>query len=161
MDDLTKTVDQIHFVAHENANDTADPPLPPTNHWTIFMELGSGGSARIEAVPGADSTEPGMILIESKPYAVSSHISHRESATPPNGTTMEGILSLLIKNKRDQYRFTDDGEGCRYWCKVFAEDLAAAGLIPGAAQITSALGQYWKYKGGSEPRELGVGTFFD
>ncbi|PVF95913.1 hypothetical protein CPB86DRAFT_787594 [Serendipita vermifera] len=162
-DDLTEPVSKIHFVAHTNEGDLGDGDIPPTNHWTVCLELSSRSFVHFETLPGEDSNEPGMILVESQSIGPTDmKLSCIVSASLPENTSVQDILGLLIEKGRDQYKLTDEGEGCRFWCKTFAEDLADAEYIPQEtyAELSKPLMLYWKQAGGTQPRAINAGTFF-
>ncbi|KAI0308932.1 hypothetical protein OF83DRAFT_1159692 [Amylostereum chailletii] len=64
----------------------------------------------------------------------------------------------------DVYVFARMGEGCRYWLYTFAYDLVEAGIISvdDADTARAALGKYWPYPAGTEPRAraMAEGTFY-
>ncbi|KIY52637.1 hypothetical protein FISHEDRAFT_55798 [Fistulina hepatica ATCC 64428] len=50
-------------------------------------------------------------------------------AIKPDVTIGDVLKAIFGDKKLDNYRFDDDGRGCRYWCIVVLQELAAVGLI--------------------------------
>ncbi|KAH7929913.1 hypothetical protein BV22DRAFT_91229 [Leucogyrophana mollusca] len=160
---LTLAVQKIHFCAHENLENLGSDNQPPTNHWSIFLELSADNSVRIDLSPG-DTGRPGMIILEAKRCTVTDKNVYLVTSVPPEGTTVETILKLIIDKKRDRYTFAPIGEGCRFWIATFSVDMVNAGLLPGDVghHVRAALKYYWVYPKdtGSEERPMVEGTFF-
>jgi hypothetical protein len=160
---LEETVTYIHFCAHSNPENEGADGQPPTNHWSLFLEIDESRSVRVDAVPGAPHT-PGMIILEIKNYNITERRVFNESSAVPAGTTVETILQVIIKNGRDRYMFAPVGEGCRFWMATLATDLAGAGLVSNdmASKAVSALQCYFPFPAGSawEVRAMQQGRFF-
>jgi len=59
---LTEAVQQVHFCAHVNTENTGSDGQPPTN-WSMFLEIDPNRSVGVDVVPG-DPHSPGMIILE-------------------------------------------------------------------------------------------------
>lgn len=160
---LTDVVQKVHFCAHTNADNSGADGQPATNHWSLFMEISPARSVRIDISPG-EPHKPGMIIIDIKTYSVTQKNVYDGYYVVPQGTTVGTILELIIRKGRDRYIFSAVGEGCRYWLKTLAWDMAEAHLLSSEAaqEISNALAYYWKYpkNSGYEPRAMATGTFF-
>ena len=135
---------------------------PATNHWSLFLEIDSARSVRVDVAPG-DPHSPGMVILEMKNYNVSTSSVRDVYSQVPAGTTVETILQLIIDKRRDRYVFAPVGEGCRYWMWTFAWDMVEAELWPVdvAQRASNALQHYWRYPVGSgyEARVMAQGKF--
>ncbi|KAF8833383.1 hypothetical protein BDN67DRAFT_992850 [Paxillus ammoniavirescens] len=160
---LSKEVAQFHFVAHENIDNEGDGDgIKPTNHWSLFLTINGSSSVRVEVAPD-DLGKPGMVLIESKKYDVTTKITKKVSINAPRGLTVAGIFNLIIQKKRDCYIFAPVGEGCRFWLYTLAGDFVGAKLISkaDAENVSSILTKYWPYPTGTPPvdRPMAIGQF--
>ncbi|KAI0070575.1 hypothetical protein K474DRAFT_1669921 [Panus rudis PR-1116 ss-1] len=162
---LTSPVVALHFVAHTNeGNVGGEKGAPPTNHWTLFLELDDHrSSVRVEVAPN-DPGQPGMVFLENKRYAFTVNTSHKVSAQAPSGTTVASVLKVIIDRGRDRYIFQPIGEGCRFWLFTLASDLAEVGILPAAAEaeVKAAIPFYWPDGASGTPveRPMVAGTFF-
>ncbi|KZT18643.1 hypothetical protein NEOLEDRAFT_1143115 [Neolentinus lepideus HHB14362 ss-1] len=161
---LDATVSSVTFVSHLNVDNAGDGDLPPTNHWSMFLEIGASTSVHVDAVPN-DPGEPAMIVVETKSSDVTQDASHTVVATAAAGTTIANILSLILTLKRDKYVFAPVGEGCRFWLYTLAQDLAGAEIISqdDANMARNDLQYYWPSPVGTPARyrAFNKGTFLD
>lgn len=108
----------LHAFAPGIQNPLAAPTqfLPGlTNHWTLALELvDSSGAIHID--PSPQYPNMSMLLL----------LSFRRDVVPPDVHKTVGIpvsrdlsvasfLHALQESGYDQYKFTDEGTGCRYW----------------------------------------------
>ena len=150
LSNLSAIVKQFHLVAHENPSNSADEEngekLLPTNLWSLFLTLGSSkiSSIRVEATPN-EPEEPGMVVVESKAYALTNRNTKAVSMDALEGITVADVFNLIIQKKRDYYIFAPAGEGCRFWLYTIAYDFAGANFISSAKalEVQSALAMYW------------------
>lgn len=162
---LAENVKKVHFCAHPNRENQGDDDQPPTNHWSLFLEIDSTNSVGIDMVPGDPFTNsPGVTILEvTKDFSATGDYVYDAVYEVPPETTVASILQLIIDHRRDRYRFDPIGEGCRFWHSTVAMDMAAAGLLSydAANQACSAIGQYWFFppNSGSELRAMKKGIF--
>ncbi|KAA1478304.1 hypothetical protein DENSPDRAFT_663723 [Dentipellis sp. KUC8613] len=166
--DLAARVSSIHFVAHENPTNEGDGGLPPTNHWTISLELEpEAAPARgvwVDMAPDMPDA-PGMVVLDSSPHTAppdAIHIVHARVTAPV--ITVSDVLSVLLAQRRDVYVYAPVGEGCRFWVQTLAGDFAAwtPGLISqaDAEAVRRDVRLYWPSPGGEpQPRVMNRGTF--
>ncbi|TBU26204.1 hypothetical protein BD311DRAFT_456859 [Dichomitus squalens] len=160
---LALPVSRIHFAAHENSEDTGSDNMPPTNHWSMYLETGPNSSVHVDVVPG-EVGRPGMVMLETKGYITTNHASRVETAANSTGMTVSDILSLIIAKNRDRYIFARVGEGCRFWLATLAVDFTEAGIISSAdaTRIRKSLAMYWPSKAhlSAEQRPMSEGRFY-
>ena len=163
--DRQRYVANIRLCAYENVNNEGDANgRPPTNHWAVFLELYQSGSkyVNVDMIPGdgADGLT-GTIILESKSYSVTNTAIKTVTFQPIKWTTVEAITDLIVRNRRDKYKFTEHEEGCRYWVYTFILDLENEGIVaPGSATtVWASVSCYWRYPSGCEERAVELGTF--
>jgi hypothetical protein len=122
---LTEAVQQVHFCAHENAQNAGSGSQPATNHWSLFLEIDPNRLVQVDVAPGSPHL-PGMVILETKRYNVTNNKVYDVCSQVPAGTTVETILQLIIDKGHDRYVFAPVGERCRYWLWTFAWDMVEA-----------------------------------
>lgn len=161
--DLASPVLAIHFVALTNLDNLGDGDLPPTNHWSIFLEVAARRSVKIDCAPNA-AGQPGMIILEEEDVGVVADQAKCVTIEPCKTSIVGGVLRVLIEKGRDHYIFTRNMEGCRYWMSIVAGDLAEAELISrgDAERVIETLPCYWPSPVGTSPvpRDIEEGQFF-
>ena len=149
LSNLSAIVKQFHFVAHENPSNSGDKvngeQFPPTNHWSLLLTLSTSVGVEVDITPN-EPGEPGMVVIESKDYALTSNYTKTVSVDAAEGITVADVFNLIMQKKRDCYIFAPVGEGCRFWLYTIADDFAGANFIDSAnaLEVQSALGQLLK-----------------
>ncbi|EEH10296.1 conserved hypothetical protein [Histoplasma capsulatum G186AR] len=122
------------------------------------------GSARLDMIPGdgADGLT-GMLVIESKTYEFTYNATQRVSFATLGQPTVQTITDLVSQLGRDQYRFTENEEGCRYWIYTFISDLEGADIVAAGSkgEAWNSLSRYWFHPpgSGSDARAVDEGTF--
>ncbi len=149
---------------YKNLNNQGDESgRPPTNHWVIFLQLRDSvaNSVKVDMIPGdgADGLA-GTVILDSKEYVVTNASIMTLTFKPTEPVTLQAIMDLIVKNKRDKYRFTDE-EGCRYWMYTLISDLEAGEILAQGSATTAwaSISLYWRDPSGSEPRMVERGTF--
>ncbi|KAL1711068.1 hypothetical protein EV121DRAFT_285015 [Schizophyllum commune] len=169
---LASAVTALHFVAHANYENLGGDGQAPTNHWTLLLQTDAHSGVRLDVSPG-DIGRPGMLILEDVTSATSDSLAdlsfpdqriHVVSVPTAQETTVERIFALIIQKNRDDYVFAPVGEGCRFWLKTFAQDLADESIIPleDAERARDALPKYYPYPPGTAPvdRPMAEGRFF-
>lgn len=170
-DDMDAPVDMIHLCALRNDStqdddeDQDDDDGPPTNHWTLCLQLTPSSAVMLDMIPGyGDDDLSGKIQLSSIPDVPYTNDTLRVFSFRPAGgasTTVADVVGLIARKGRDAYDFSPEWEGCRYWMSVVVADMEAEGFVaPGSAETAKgALTRYWRNPGGSEARDLPEGTF--
>lgn len=170
LSNLSEIVTHFHFVAHENPSNSGEivsgsgEELPPTNHWSLFLTLNSSkaSSVRVEVTPN-EFGKPGMVVVESKGYALTNKSTKTVSDFAPQNMTVAKVFNLIIQKKRDYYIFAPVGEGCRFWLYTIAFDFLRACFISvdKALEAQTALSMYWPTPEGTAPidRPMARGEF--
>lgn len=162
-DNLTATVDQIHLCALRNdLNEGDGEDEPPTNHWTMCLQITPQASVMLDMAPGYGSDGlRGKIETASSAESYTKETLKAFSFKPIKSTTVGDIMKLITDNKRDAFNFSPEWEGCRFWMSVLMSDFENAGLVElgSAAVAKEALLMYWRNPEGSEARVVREGTF--
>ena len=143
LSDLDLGVTEIHVFGYLDPSEGDDP----SNHWVLFLQVeppkptseSDEASVRVDMLPGYDSDGlRGKVALLSKPYAFSWKCARMLSFIPILRITVKDILSLIIRKRRHEYRFTPDVEGCRWWVSVFVGDLEEEEISEGAAILSGS-----------------------
>ncbi|KAJ9141807.1 hypothetical protein NKR23_g7729 [Pleurostoma richardsiae] len=162
---LTAVVERVHLCALRNEfNEGDEAGEPPTNHWTMCLQLTWQSAVMLDMVPGYGSDGlRGKIEASSLRQPYTEETLNALSFKPAKPITIGDVMQLIIENGRDAFNFSPEWEGCRFWMSVVVSDLEDGGLIQeGSARAArEALLKYWRNPEGSEPRMMREGTFRD
>ncbi|KAJ3570215.1 hypothetical protein NPX13_g5801 [Xylaria arbuscula] len=159
---LKHQITNITVVAYRNQDNRGDGKLSPTNHWSIFLKTTENNSVRVEMAHGLGNDGlTGKVELLSKKYICTNNAIYTMSFQPIKTITVQDFIDLLTENKRQQYTFTPEFEGCSFWVYTIIGDLEAAGVVPaGSAESTwNAVSYYYVNPEGTVPREVRRGTF--
>lgn len=163
VDNLTSRVDMVHLCALRNElNEGDEAGEPPTNHWTMCLEITKQSCVMLDMVPGYGSNGlRGKIEVCSLGEPYTDETLHAFSFKPVESITAGDIMRLMDENGRDAFNFSPEWEGCRFWLSVVMRDLESAGFVGEgvAAMAKAALLKYWRNPEGCEPRAMRQGTF--
>ena len=122
-------VEKVRFVAH-----TLGPVAPGAqlsqNHWSVYLLVKGGGSVRLNmATNDRAGDDNGVFTVTRHAYALTtSAVRHFDFAVAKD-VTVGRILRLIGEKRRQRYRMTPTGVGCRHWMYVFR----LLSIHPGAA----------------------------
>ncbi|KAG6240810.1 hypothetical protein E4U25_007406 [Claviceps purpurea] len=146
-EDLKDTVTTIHAYSQRM----------PVNHWTIFLELPFGQSVRVDMNPLGYGNKflRGQILVSSKTYRYTQK-TMRTLSFPTKGKTVvknmtkdesvledttkakpavQDVIDLINDNGLQEYTFSSESGGCRYWVYTVILHLEREGMLdPGNAE---------------------------
>lgn len=111
---------------------------------------------------GSDSLR-GELEISTKRYKHTKWTSHLLSF-PTNSTPLRkvgNILKLIMTNGLQNYLFSPEGEGCRFWVYTFVSNLEREGLLESgsAAQTRESMRYYYIHPAGRVERVVKEGKF--
>ena len=137
--DLDATV-VVHLCALRNElNEGDENGEPPTNHWTMCLQVSSASHVMLDMAPGYGSDGlRGKIEMTStidRPYTDESLCVF--SYQPSKAITVKDIAQLIVKNGRAEFNFSPEWEGCRFWMSVIMRDLEDASLIEKGSAATA------------------------
>ena len=163
-DDLDATIQAIHLCALRNDHNEGDEAgEPPTNHWVMCLQHSPTSCVMLDMVPGYGSDGlRGKIetaSIHDKPYT--DETLHAFSYKPSREVTIADVIQIINDKKRDQFNFSPEWEGCRFWLSVIMQEFEDANVVDKGSAKTAleALLQYWINPEGSEPRVMREGSF--
>ena len=124
-------------------------PQAQVFHWRFYARpLNERNSILFDMIPanypfGVLHIEPRSGLSTSSPYKLERELILRKWKTSAD------LAKLLDDNGFARYRFTDDGEGCRYWCMSVIKKLESEGwLVPGTVKdIETWVQEQWNMLG--------------
>lgn len=134
-------------------------------HWHLFFELGTGGHSVEFNSQQVVLDKITKLFINYRAYTTSnrSTVGGCWSIAMRPGTTVAQVLALVLHNRRDRYRLTNDGSGCRFWCKTVLADLEGSEYVAGGSgrdievhlqELNRKMGNQWV------PYPLIQGTFY-
>ena len=109
------TVVKLRVVAH-----TMGPVVPggqlSQNHWSIYLLSPDGGSVRLnmEWIRGA-ANDKGKFTVTKHAYAKTNSAVRIFDYDVVSGTKVQSFLKIIGDKKRQNYKMTPTGVGCRFW----------------------------------------------
>ncbi|KAH6630355.1 hypothetical protein B0J18DRAFT_98639 [Chaetomium sp. MPI-SDFR-AT-0129] len=163
-DDLNASIELIHLCALRNdLNEGDEAGEPPTNHWVLCLQNSATSSVMLDMVPGYGTDGlRGKIettSLPSEPYT--NETLHAFTYKPLRDVTIADVVHIISEKGRDQFTFSPEWEGCRFWLSVVIRDFEDVGLVEegSAVKALEALRKYWINPEGSEPRVMREGCF--
>jgi len=113
--DANSPVTSVSFCAYANEGNEGDEHgRPATNRWAVFLEISETKSVKLDMIPGDGSDGlTGMLVIESKSYLYTNKAIFTPSFPTRGEPTVDNLVSSLLENGMDRYKFTEAQEGCR------------------------------------------------
>lgn len=85
------------------------------NHWSIYLLL-EGGRRSVRMNMTADYGDPtGRIEWTTYNYQLTTSTLQHWDYLLAAGVTVKTVRDLVLHYRRDRYRFSGGGSGCRYW----------------------------------------------
>jgi hypothetical protein len=141
-------------------------------HWRIYFQLNPDTSDRTGKVQSIEFNSQKLLVDGSTRLYIHFRNYNYSNAQPTMGkfeipmirrVTVQQLIDFVLRRNRDQYRLTEGGSGCRFWCKTVTSDLEQAGWIGlgSAAQLESYFQRLHQiYGNGWIPYPLYQGTFY-
>ncbi|KAL2126667.1 hypothetical protein VTI74DRAFT_437 [Chaetomium olivicolor] len=163
-DDLDTTIQLIHLCALCNElNEGDEAGEPPTNHWTMCLQLSPTSCVMLDMVPGygSDGLRGKIETTSIGDKAYTEETLRLFSYEPLKQVTVACVMAMISGRGRDQFTFSPEWEGCRFWISVVMKDFEEDGLVESGSAATAeeALRRYWINPEGSEPRVMREGVF--
>jgi hypothetical protein len=100
-------------------------------HWTYSAVIGAERSVCFNLLPGADA-RTGVMMVTPEPFArdpTAAAWQTYNSAQPK--LTIGGLLDILLEKPGNltHYRFDENGQGCRFWCRKLLAVLEERGIV--------------------------------
>jgi len=110
-------------------------PTDPSNpnavyHWRIYCGLDDNYSVCLDMTPYDPFTRNGVLIVSPKNYAYTNQaVAIFEINTVKTRVTCNNLVQSIVNNKLDQYMFTKESTGCRYWVQTIVEYLSTIDII--------------------------------
>ncbi|KAJ4525248.1 hypothetical protein HRR83_000924 [Exophiala dermatitidis] len=126
------------------------------NHWSIYLLGPDGGSVRLnmELSPSV-AGDKGRFTVTKHAYAHTTSAIQVFDYDVAQNTKVQSFLQVLGNKKRQNYKMTSTGVGCRFWVLTVINDWIQAKLITtaNAAQNIACVIQF-NYSKGQNPVKL-------
>ncbi|RMZ80607.1 hypothetical protein DV738_g2543, partial [Chaetothyriales sp. CBS 135597] len=137
-------VTKVRVVAH-----TLGPVIPggqlSQNHWSIYLLNPDEGSVRLnmEWIEGTVG-DKGTFTVKRYSYALTMSAVQSFDYDVKSDIKVHSFLELIGQKRRQNYKMTPTGVGCRFWVLTVFNDWVQAGLITtaDAAQSLSGVIQF-------------------
>ncbi|KAF9042742.1 hypothetical protein BDZ89DRAFT_1156048 [Hymenopellis radicata] len=165
----------IHVVAYpcdtdnsdieNNSDDDRDAvSRPPGNHWAFFLQcpnlIGTATETaiRFDIQSGESSQYEGTVYLKHVGYSSTWSSVNTLTFAFTGAVTVQHIISYMMVEHLDCYRFTDHHEGCAYWTFCVIQRFAELGWLPTeATQETWNAIQYYYPAHGVSVSKYGPG----
>ena len=112
---LNETVLTVRVVVHTLGSEGFDKSK---NHWSIYLILEGNRSVRLNMYLADGLHEYGSFSVRPHSYTVTTSCLTYFDYNVREGLTVGGCLDLIYANRRQNYRMTGTGNGCRFWVQV-------------------------------------------
>jgi hypothetical protein len=99
-------------------------------HWRIFLCISQDKSVILDLLPEGLDSRTGLLMIKSAAYAQSQSTAASIPVAVAGEVTMGAFIDLVLRLKRNQYKYGESGSACHYWCSVVLEDMEKCGYVP-------------------------------
>lgn len=149
-------------------NAAAHAPLPKGgNHWCLYLRVPNDHSVRIDIIPSysvPSVTKPGgskaNMVVSYLRYGLSRSAMKAARLDIRPGTTVRDFIDLLVSQKRHQYEFNSEGQGCRYWTNDQINFFWDSGFLVNKSQVTEAKNAIHTEYPSGKPYEFVVGAYY-
>jgi len=151
----------------------AQPPIPvfatsspvKTNHWTLCVYVTPTEVVQLDPSPSGlnGSMSPTITRIELKPGTGGVKTIQLSLG---EGFSVGDIIKEIERRVLDKYRFSEGGQGCRFWVHEVVRGLEEAGIVTDASGLgilAEAVKNVWDWNGkGLEEEQSGnvCGSFY-
>lgn len=112
-----RVVEGVRVVVHTTGWLGPGTPMSD-NHWSIYLILaGNEGSVRLNMRANYGERD-GIFECLSLPYTVAKSALKYWDYQLRGNITVDHIYRLIVGYRRDQYRMSGGGSGCRFWVYV-------------------------------------------
>jgi len=143
----------------------ANPPTTvgklTANHWRTFAVLSAQSSICFDMSVGGDG-QTGLLILQDRPYAVTNQAIVSTILNFKKECTVQQLLDTITSKHRERYRFTANGDGCRYWVRFVVNAWEQEGLLAAGstAKLDEIILYIWNSKTSKTKSEPAAGTFY-
>lgn len=132
------------------------------NHWRLYLSTNLGDPARnidgssvvIDMVKRQPPDTTAVLCVRARDYPTSINVAHTVGCGthPSHPTTVLQIIKLLHDKGLLRYKYSANGEGCRFWVQTVIRALEEAGVVAAGAagRVDAAVPFLWR-RPGSQP----------
>ncbi|MCJ1440496.1 MAG: hypothetical protein MMC23_000980 [Stictis urceolatum] len=152
--DPATNISQINVIKLRVVAHTMGPVIPggqvSQNHWSFYLLIPDGGSVRINMEWKPDSPDDrGKLGIIKHTYAQTTSAVRTFDYDVHRNARVASFLQIIGNKRRQNYKMTPTGVGCRFWVITVLEDWFQAGLVTTPDAVQSLAGDirfnYSKY----------------
>lgn len=156
IDAASKTAPQTTFTKFFNKADASlvvthivacASPISPEDpksryHWFLSLAITPETGVKLDILPVSADGRTGVIVITSRPEDMPKLETDRTfpMSVIQGQITVQELIDLIKRHKRDRYIYDDTGSGCRYWLSHVIEDFMAEKVV--AEGTSDALQEY-------------------
>ena len=115
------------------------------NHWCFYLRVGNDNSVCVDLTPSysvPSVSKPGgskgIMIVSYLECAMTNSATKAVRVDVRPGSKVRDFVSLLVNQRRHQYEFNSEGQGCRYWIADQMALFQNVGLFVNGSQITEA-----------------------
>ncbi len=116
-----------------------EPDERMANHWRLECCLASAETVWVDPTPGDDQYM--NLRITYKQFGYSKHALKPMKMDVARGISLDGLLNIIIEERYDKYRFTENAKGCRFWVQSVIRMLSDQALLKTKQQVEAALAE--------------------
>lgn len=157
---LNSHVTHVTAVAHERLETGG-------NHWCFYLAIDGPNSVKLDMVPSytVSSTNTrggskGILILSSLDNEISTFATKEVKLDVRNDLKVAHFVSLLEGNKRHQYEFNDQGQGCRFWTDDQVLLFQRSGYVTDPAQVAETRAAIRTQYPDQTQYPLGVGEYY-
>jgi hypothetical protein len=147
-------------------------PVDPTLeegvlHWIILLKVEGGNHVVLDMAPVGSDGRNGVLIVRSEGEAKdltanAITLFNAGFGLETANITAKGVIDWLISQRRNRYRFMDDGSGCRYWCETVLADMEAERIVSSDSShdFVRFIVEHSKVMPSRYPAPTRMGTFY-
>lgn len=117
---------------------STNPTKPKSSlyHWRLYLKIREEKSVMLDIQPLSGNEMPATLQIASKDQVISNSAAVHQTYTLIKKITVKQIIDIITTKERQKYIFTNDGIGCRYWCRIILSDLEDEKYIASGSHLS-------------------------
>ena len=115
------------------------------NHWCFYIRVGDDSTVCVDITPSYSvpsivkpGGSKGIMIISLLPHLIPDYATKSMRLDVRPGSRVRDFVNLIVDQKRHQYEFNSECQGCRFWVDHQIAHVRDAGLFMDEAQIREA-----------------------